>query len=98
MQSNHNSMVIDICTQLTNLSMNRMPKMLLQRAKLSLNKSVSEKLMILFCTVHAVNIKSQTVRDYEFITEMDALKCLELPGDKYKTAHSCKHFTQAITD
>ena len=68
-----------------------------EKAKLSLNKSVSEKL-ILFCTVHAVNIRARPLRDYEFITEMDALKDLELPGDKYKTVHSCKDFTQAIAD
>ena len=69
-----------------------------ERAKLSLNKSVSEKLMILFYTIHAVNIKARPLRDYEFITEMDALKGLELPADRYKLVHSCKDFTQAIAD
>ena len=69
-----------------------------ETAKLSLNKSVSEKLMILFHTVHAVNTKATPLRDYEFITEMDVLKGLELPGDRYKTVHSCKDFTQAIAD
>ena len=53
---------------------------------------------MLFCTVHAVNIKALPLRDYEFIIEMDALKCLELPGDRYKTIHSYKDFTQAIAD
>ena len=53
-----------------------------ERAKLSLNKSVSEKLMILFHTIHAVNIKARPLRDNEFIIEMDALKGLELPGDQ----------------
>ena len=61
-----------------------------ERAKLSLNKSVSEKLMILFCTVHAVTTEARPLTDYKFITEMDALKGVELPGDRYKTVHSCK--------
>ena len=34
-----------------------------ERPKLSLNKSVSEKLMILFHTVHAGNIKARPLRD-----------------------------------
>ena len=54
--------------------------------------------MILFGTVHAVNIKARSLRDYGFITEIDALKDLDFPGDRYKTVHSCKNFTQAIAD
>ena len=69
-----------------------------ERAKLSLNQSVSNKLMILFHTVHAINVKARPLKDYEFITEMDIMKGLEIPGEKYKTIHSCKAFTQAIAD
>ena len=79
--------------------MSKIPKMFLHReTNLSLNKSVSEKLMILFHTVHTVNIKGRPLRHYEFITKMDGLKGLELPGDRYKTVQSCKDFTQAIAD
>ena len=69
-----------------------------ERAKLSLNQSVSDKLMILFHTVHVINVKARPLKDYEFITEMDIMKGLEIPGEKYKTIHSCKAFTQAIAD
>ena len=54
--------------------------------------------MILFCIVHTGNINARPLRDGEFITEMDALKGLELPGDRYRTVHSHKDFTQAIAD
>ena len=33
-----------------------------------------------------------------YITEMDVKKGLEIPGDRYKTIHSCKEFTQVIAD
>ena len=69
-----------------------------ERVKLSLNQSVSDKLMILFHTVHVINVKARPLKDYEFITEMDIMKGLELPGEKYKIIHSCKAFTQAIAD
>ena len=54
--------------------------------------------MILFHTVHAINVKAWPLKDYEFITEMDIMKRLEIPGEKCKTIHSCKAFTQAIAD
>ena len=43
-------------------------------------------------------LKPGLFKYYEFITEMDIMKGLEIPGEKYKTIHSCKAFTQAIGD
>ena len=44
------------------------------QAHLSLNKTVSEKLKILFRTTHALNIKAHPMTDYTYITEMDIKK------------------------
>ena len=44
------------------------------RAHLDLDKSVTDKLKILFCTVHALNIKAHPLTDYKYITEMDVKK------------------------
>ena len=41
------------------------------QAKLSLKKSISDKLKILFQTVHVINIKARPLRDYEYITVLD---------------------------
>ena len=72
--------------------------MLLQRGlNLSLNKSVSEKLMILFHTVHAVSFKARPLPDYEFITEKDALKVWSYLETGTKL-HSYKDFTKDIAD
>ena len=68
------------------------------QAHLSLNKTVSEKLKILFRTTHALNIKAHPMTDYTYITEMDIKKGLDIPGDRYKTRHACTEFTQAIAD
>ena len=66
------------------------------KAHLSLNKSVSDKLMILFCTVHALNIKARPLADYLWMTEMDLKKGLDIPGERYKTVHACRDFSDAI--
>ena len=68
------------------------------QAHLSLNKTVSKKLKILFRTTHALNIKARPMTDYTYITEMDIKKGLDIPGDRYKTRHACTEFTQAIAD
>ena len=36
--------------------------------------------------------------DYKYITEMDVKKGLCIPGDTYKSVHSCKEFMKAIAD
>ena len=68
------------------------------RAHLDLNKSVTDKLKVLFCTVHALNIKARPLTDHKYITEMDVKKELEIPGDRYKSIHFCKEFMQVIAD
>ena len=58
---------------------------------------MSDKLKILFHTVHALNVKAHPLSDM-YITEIDVKKGLEIPGDRYKTIHSCKEFTRVIAD
>ena len=43
-------------------------------------------------------VKAQPLTDYFFLSELDEKKGLELPGDRYKTLHACKEFTEAIAD
>ena len=68
------------------------------KAQISLNKDVARKLSVLFRNVHALNIKARPLTDYFFLSELDEKKGLELPGDRYKTRHACKEFTEAIAD
>ena len=68
------------------------------RAHISLNKDVARKLSVLFRNVHALNIKARPLTDYLFLSELDEKKGLDLPGDRYKTRHACKEFTEAIAD
>ena len=69
-----------------------------RRSYLDLYRNVSDKLKILFSTVHALNVKAHPLTDYKYITEMDVKKGLCIPGDTYKSVHSCKEFMQAIAD
>ena len=43
-------------------------------------------------------MKARPLTDYKYITEMDVKKGLEIPGDRYKSMHSCKEFMQVIAD
>ena len=67
------------------------------QAKLSLNKSISDKLKILFLTVHAINIKARPLWDYEYIAALDEVKGLDV-GNRYKTVDACRSFSKAIAD
>ena len=52
--------------------------------------------MILFHTFHAINVKARPLKDYEFITEMDFMKGLEIhstpPITKKKHAEILLHY------
>ena len=55
------------------------------KAKLSLNKLVVDRLTILFCTVHAINLQGWPASDYCWMSELDEVKGLDI-GKIYQSS------------
>ena len=67
------------------------------KAKLHLNKFAMDRLRILFCTVHAINLQGWPVSDYHWMSELDETKGLNI-GTVYWRSQNCHEFADAIAE
>ena len=65
------------------------------KAKLILIKLAMDRLTILFCTVHAINLQGQPVSDYCWMSEVGEVKGLNI-GKVYRSSHMYNEFSQLL--
>ena len=74
------------------ISMSKIQQKPQLQAKLSLNKAIYEKLIVMFRTAHAINIQGRPARDYLWMNELDKTKGILNVKTKYRT-----NFTNAMS-
>ena len=98
MQSNHISIVIHICTQLTNFSMSKVPKMLQQRGPTLLSIKVCLRSWW-YCSAQSMQwLLSQTFEKLWVLSLRWMHWKVWSYRDRYKTVQLCKDFTKVIGD